>query len=122
MSTEFHTKKSSVVPWVILFVLLLLTVSLIKGIFEFVSIFDRVAQEEVVVAELQAKNMSLERELKARQEPGFVERQIRDKLHMSKDGEVVVLLPDVREPDENEEAATEEPEKESWHKWLELLL
>ena len=108
--------------WIFLFVGLLLIVSLSKGVFELLSVYDRVELVEIEVAELEAKKISLERQLEERQGEGYIERQIRNKLHLSRPGEVIVMLPEdysYRSDDENSEIMTQE--KENWQKWMELF-
>jgi cell division protein FtsB len=123
MSTESSSFGKRTISFIFLFISLLLVVSLSKGVFELLAVYDRVDLAELEVKELEAKQLSLQRQLKERSTEGYVERQIRNKLHLSRPGEVVVVLPE-RElttlvPLENEERVVK---KENWQKWLELFL
>lgn len=122
MSTDQQSTGRRLLVWVFVFVGMLLVVSLSKGIWELLAIYDRVDEAEAEVAELQAKQMSLERQLSLRQSEGFVERQIRDKLHLSRPGEQVVVLPEtpfVKETIQDEPVEVEP--KENWMRWVRLF-
>lgn len=122
MSTETSGVFKQLVSWVMLFIALLLVVSLTKGIFEILSVYDRVAEAENEVAELEAQKRSLERQVTERTTEGYVERQIRNKLHLSRPGEQVVVLPESSPLQTNEKSVNVDQEVPVWQQWMELFL
>jgi cell division protein FtsB len=122
MSTETSGVFKQLVSWVMLFIALLLVVSLTKGIFEILSVYDRVAEAENEVAELEAKKRSLERQVAERTTEGYVERQIRNKLHLSRPGEQVVVLSENSPLQTNGQSVRVDREVPVWQQWMELFL
>jgi hypothetical protein len=76
------------------------------------------------VVDLEAQQQELAKDLNYVMSEGFVEKEAREKLLMSKPGEVVVLLPPEEERDEisSENFDEEERELENWEKWVRLFL
>jgi cell division protein FtsB len=121
MSTQVSWFRQ-LLGWLILFVSLLLFVSLSKGIFELLSVYDRVQAVEEEVTRLEEEREGIRRQLERQQTESFVEQQIRDKLHLAKPGEVVVVLPEGSVPlkTHSYDEGIEE-ENPNWKKWLELF-
>lgn len=110
-------------------VLLMLCISLFLSIFRNISRVQR-AQERIDEAQqrvdkLKSENKELEVKLDEVQSVQFEEKQIRDKLGMAKEGEVVVIL-----PEENvlRKLAPEIVKEEDvlpdpvWKKWMKLFI
>lgn len=76
-----------------IFVVILL-VSTIKNINRVISIRKQVNEEKQRVEKMQADNAKLQAQIMEAQGSEFIEKQIRDKLGLTKAGEVVVVLPD----------------------------
>ena len=85
---------------------------------------DTITEEEVVVADLRIENEELKKELQILGSEEYKERQLRDKLGLAKEGELIVVLP----PDETlrklapksleEEDSLPDP---NWKKWMHLF-
>jgi len=63
------------------------------------------------VLSLEKKNLALKEEIKYRQTLEYVEKEAREKLKMTKEGETIVIIPDKPVSDRNE---NREEAKESW--------
>lgn len=121
MSTETSGVFKQLVSWVMLFIALLLVVSLTKGIFEILSVYDRVAEAENEVVKLEAQKRSLERQVTERTTEGYVERQIRNKLHLSRPGEQVVVLSENSSLQSSAQSVITDQEVPIWRQWVELF-
>jgi cell division protein FtsB len=85
----------------------------------------KVAKVEQNIEKLIRENKELEERLKEVQSTQFVEKEIRDKLGLAKEGEIVVVLPDEeilrKLAPKIEEEETELPDP-NWKKWIKLFL
>jgi cell division protein FtsB len=72
------------------------------------------------IAELEKEKERLEQERGFRQTDEFVEREARDKLRMTREGEKILVLPesDARGGEEDREQKTEDGERANWQKWF----
>jgi len=77
--------------WVLVVILL---VSTVKNINRVLSIRKQVEEEKQRVEKMQSDNAKLQVQIMEAQGSEFIEKQIRDKLGLTKTGEVVVILPD----------------------------
>lgn len=76
------------------------------------------------VEKLQQEQMTLEKQIAETESQQFIERQLRDKLGLAKEGEVVIVL-----PDENELRKLAPPkipkeeyiQEKNWKKWEKLF-
>lgn len=93
---------------------LLMIFSLSGSIMTFWQRGNIVVEEEKRLLKLQKKNEELKKQLAETQTPEFVEKQAREKLNMSKDGEIVVILPKITPFF----SPTPTPEVEIWQQWL----
>jgi len=113
------------VGYFILLLLVLMTASIIRNIGKVRAIRNEVAKEKERIEKLKAENEELQRKIEETQSDEFIERQIRDKLGLTKEGEIVVVLPDeeilrsLAPKIENEEDTLPDP---NWKKWLKLFL
>jgi cell division protein FtsB len=75
------------------------------------------AQKELVLK--QKENMHLKHQLSQAQSPGFIEKEARDKLFLTKPGEELVLVP--QNIKEAQAAPTPTPEP-NWKQWVEVFI
>ena len=68
--------------------------STIKNIGRVSNIRKQVAYEKERVEKMRAENIKLEEQIAEANSSAYIEKQIRDKLGLAKNGEVVVILPD----------------------------
>lgn len=79
-----------------------------------------VQEREMALENATKKNDELKRKFEEVQTPAFIEREARDKLGMTKEGEVVVLLPEIHSPDPNDLKNRGE-DLPSWKQWWKLF-
>ena len=113
---------SKLMLWV-LFVLFIISIGRTIAIIH--SINQRIDDDANEAVKLEEKNEALKKQLEDVDTEFYLEKQIRDKLGYSKEGEVVLILP----PDEVLlQLVPKSPEKEdvsiepNWQKWAKLFL
>lgn len=105
--------------------IILFSVSTIRNVGKITRIKSDIESEKERVAKIQAQNDELKDKVARSQTVEFIEREIRDKLGLVKEGESVVILPDIETlrrlaPNLTREAETlPDP---NWKKWLKLFL
>lgn len=105
-------------------VLLLLAFSLVKNVIKMRGVKERIESERAEVEKLKRENEELAKTLTKVKSQEYVERQLRDKLGLAKEGEIVVVLPDeeilrkLTPTLPEEEAFLPDP---TWKKWLKLF-
>ena len=121
--------------WFILAILfsLYLIVSLSRSIWQLYKAGDQVFEVETVKQVEINRNLVLKKELEASKSGDFVERQARDKLNMSRPGEVALIVPDPTSPKlpstslgtsrgaGNEQENKIVVEETNWRKWIRLF-
>ena len=108
--------------WILVAVLL---VSTVKNINRVISIRKQVEEERERIQKMQADNAKLQAQIAEAQGSDFIEKQIRDKLGLSKEGEAIVVLPDesiVKSFAPPITASEETLPDPNWKKWLKLFL
>ncbi len=122
-------KKLLAVP--VLVVGLLLIVQLSRSIVRLGHRGGRVEELQAEVAGLAKEKEELEREKSYRETAEFVEREARDKLRMTREGERIVVLPEGQDEERADlpageagsgESRAESQEKPNWKKWVEFWL
>lgn len=103
----------TVLHWVILGLGLVLIFNMSRSISDLVKRGEVVQEAEDALAQAQAEHESLKQELTYVQSPEFIEEQAREKLNMSRIGDVVIIPPEVPPPPEEEPEDTRKP----WQKW-----
>ena len=94
MSRSDAERKPSPLLFICLFVLLgYFGVSVIQTMTEGHSHQDRLSEMENQIAQLQERKKSLEAELEKVQSDQFVETEARNKLHLARENETVVIFP-----------------------------
>jgi hypothetical protein len=74
--------------------ILILALSVLKNVRRDAQINNQIQAEKVKLAKIQADNDKLTQELVQTQNPNFIEKEVRDKLGLGKEGEAIVVLPD----------------------------
>jgi cell division protein FtsB len=121
---KFRSKTIKLSKYLIYVLLILLVISVYKNISKINQIYKRIAEKEEDVKKLEEANKDLEEKVQESSNPDYIEKQIRDKLGLAKEGEIVVVLP----PPEvlRKYAPVVEREEENlpdpnWKKWLHLF-
>ena len=109
-------------------VLLILSVVLVSS---FVKSIKRIREGDVLIEKTKVKleklneeNKKLEEQLKITQSEEFVEKQLRNKLGLAKEGEIVLVLPDDETLKKLAPVIPNEEEvklKPNWKKWVDLF-
>lgn len=114
-----------IVGYGVLIVIILMLGSITRNIGKVIAIRGEVAEERKRIESLQKENEELQKRIAETQSDEFIEGQIRDKLGLVKEGEIVIVLPDEEvlrslAPKISEEADTlPDP---NWKKWVKLFL
>jgi cell division protein FtsB len=103
---------------------LVLAVSLVRNLLKINQIRQRVAKNKERVEKFKNENRQMETKIGEVTSQEYLEKQLRDKLGLSKEGETIVILPDaetlrklVPEIPQEEETLPEPP----WQKWLRIF-
>jgi cell division protein FtsB len=110
--------------YLLIFIFLLMFVSLIRNILRVVESNKRIEKAQDQVEKLKKENEELEENLAITKSEEFIERQLRDKLGLAKEGEIVIVLPDEKILEtlapslEEEEETLPDP---NWKKWLKMF-
>lgn len=105
-------------------IFLILTSSLVKSLKRIAEGRALVRRNEAKLEKIQKENEKLEEQLKIIQSDEFVEKQLRNKLGLVKEGEIVVVLPEADIVKRLSPVIPEEEEakpKPNWQKWIELF-
>lgn len=110
--------------YLVVLILILLTASLVRNILRILQAEDRVGEVRQRVESLGQENRKLKEELEKVESEAYVEFQARDKLGLTREGEIVVVLPDeeilrkIAPRIEEEEETLPDP---TWQRWLKLF-
>lgn len=107
------------------FLVAALLVSTVKNVNRVIGIREQVREEQERVEKMQADNAKLQVQIAEAQGSDFIEKQIRDKLGLSKEGEAIVVLPDesiVRSFAPTITTSEEALPDPNWKKWLKLFM
>lgn len=105
--------------------IIIFSISTVKNINRVVSIRKQVEEERVRVEKMEAENKALQTQINEAQGTEFIEKQMRDKLGLTKEGEAMVVLPDEEivksfaPPLSTIENSLPDP---NWMKWKKLFL
>ena len=83
-----------VVGYGALLLVVLMLASIVRNVGKVVAIREEVAKERERLERLEKENEQLQKKITKTQSDEFIEKQIRDKLGLVKEGEIVVVLPD----------------------------
>ena len=100
----------------------LMIISLVRGIQLSRLATGRIKDMESVKNKLVEEKNSLEKQREYVQSEFYLEKVARDELHLSREGETVVVVPEI--PQSNGDALEkpeEKVEKDNWQKWWDVL-
>lgn len=119
------SEKLEKLPSLFLLVLLIaLSLSLYRSVSRTGTVNLGIEEAQNRVDELREENRKLDEKLKEVRNVEFVEKQLRDKLGLAKEGEIVIILPEeevlrkLAPTIEEEEEALPDP---NWKKWAKLF-
>ncbi len=120
--SEAQLMKKKLIPGLIIIFSLYLIVSLSREIFDLIQKEKIIGKEQLKLEELEVGNQVLREQLNYVQSEEFVEKEAREKLGMTKGGEIVVILPeDFEEMVKQSQGAVEPEEIPNWKQWLGLF-
>lgn len=109
---------------ILIFISILLAVSLARNVVRISKVNQKIKEARLRVEKLKRENEKLEAKLESVKTEEFVEKQLRDKLGLAKEGETIVVLPDeeilrkLAPRQEEEEDVLPDP---NWKRWLHLF-
>ncbi|MBI2066201.1 septum formation initiator family protein [Candidatus Woesebacteria bacterium] len=121
---KVKVKLKSYYLYIGLFLGFLFLLSLVRNISKIASAEKRVSKARERVEKLRKENEEAERKLAEVKGEEYIEKQLRDKLGLAKEGEIVVVLPDqeilrkIAPGIAEEEDVLPDP---TWKKWLKLF-
>ena len=105
-------------------IFMVLVSSLVKSINR-IKIGDSVIEKtKVKIEKAEVENQKLAEQLKITQSEEFMEKQLRDKLGLAREGEIILVLPEadiVRKLSPQSPEEIEEKPKPNWQKWMDLF-
>lgn len=113
------------VSWVMLFTLIVVGFGTLRNIQTLSKSKLRIKEAEEKLQKLEKENQELSYQRDVVNSVEFKEAQIRDKLNMVKEGEIIVMLPEaeiVKRFALPEVAVESEPQVPNWKKWLNLFI
>jgi cell division protein FtsB len=117
-------KINNYLGYFLVFIGILLIASLIRNILKISEAKEKIEKERIKVEKLKGENEELEKKLQETSGIEFMEKQLRDKLGLAKEGEIVVVLPEEKVL---EQLVPNLPEEEEtlpdpiWKRWLKLF-
>lgn len=123
-SEILNLKLKKSLKYVLIPVFVFLSISLIRNVIKISDAGKRINEEEKKVEKLKEENEELEKKLNEVINDDYIEKELRDKLGLAKEGETVVVLPpeDVVKSLAPQEVREEETLPEpNWKKWLNLF-
>ena len=111
--------------YLFLLVLFFLSLSFIRTISNIKRVEQKIADKEQEVQKKKEAESELQKKLEFAKSSEFMEKQLRDKLGLVKEGEIVVVLPPpevLRQFAPKYEDEKEIPPEPNWRKWLKLFL
>ncbi len=114
--------KKKLIPGLIIIFSLYLIVSLSREIFDLVQKEKIIGKEQLKLEQLKVETQVFKEQLDYVQSGEFVEKEAREKLGMTREGETVVILPeDFEEMVEQSQGAVDPAEIPNWKQWLGLF-
>lgn len=102
-------------------VAIILGINSVRKIMTFRGTFEKVEEAEQKLERLKVENEKLKRELEYKKSDEFIEGEIRNKLGLVKEGEVIVIVPKEVEDQGKFSFAEASEDKPNWQKWRELF-
>jgi len=111
-----------IVAWALI---LMLGASVIRNFGRLSRVKSEIQREQERVEAMKRENEELAKRLAETQKPEFVEREVRNKLGLVREGEAVVILPDedtLRKLAPNLSTEPQTLPDPNWRRWLELFI
>lgn len=128
MSKSFQLLKEKLgklIGYAVLILVFLMSLSVVRNVSRVYAIKREVEAEKTRLAKIEKENKELQEQIAKTQSPDFVEKQVRDKLGLVKEGETEVVLPDA---DTLRKLAPRISQEEDllpdpiWKRWLKLFI
>jgi cell division protein FtsB len=100
---------------------LLTVVSLSRSVYGLWRKRDYVRIRADALAQEQAENDRLKKLVEEAQKPEFIEKEAREKLGMTREGEAIVILPKSQISNPNDQVKQKEENISNWKKWWRLF-
>lgn len=116
--------KKYIKLWPFLVVLAFL-IAFVKNFSNIIQAQKRIETQRIKVEKLNSENEELKNRNNSEQSEQFVEKQLRDKLGLAKEGEIILVLPDENTLRKLAPTFSEEEEilpDPNWKKWLKLFI
>ncbi|MBU0569705.1 septum formation initiator family protein, partial [Patescibacteria group bacterium] len=125
MLTVIKNKLEKLSGYLLVFFVLILSFSLARNIMRINKAKTRIQEAQERVDKLEEEKAKLGVKLEVVEGDEFIEKQMRDKLGLAKEGEVVVILPDdeiLRKLAPNYKEEEETLPEPNWRRWARLFL
>lgn len=109
--------RKSLLLYFLIILGIILLVKLLTATWNWRQVDVRLRQEEERISEVEEKNKQLKAKLEEVKSEEFMEKIAREKLGMGKEGEVIVIMPQI----DYKKAKKEKQELENWEKWMRVL-
>ncbi len=114
--------RKKIISGLVIFISLYLIVSLSRGIIYLIQKEKIIGQEQLKLEKLKVETQTLKEQLDYVRSEEFVEKEAREKLGLTKEGETVVILPEgFQEMIELSQKGVETEETPNWKQWLGLF-
>ncbi|KKR33038.1 MAG: hypothetical protein UU37_C0003G0039 [Candidatus Gottesmanbacteria bacterium GW2011_GWA2_41_12] len=110
--------KIRLINFIILLVVIFLSISLVRSIATLGTKKKIISDTEKKLVEAKQEQQNLKRDLAKVESPEYIEKQIRNKLNLGKEGEIVLVLPTITSP----VTPTPSVELSNWEKWVKLFI
>lgn len=123
-TTKIKTEFKAYLNIVYIIISLLMLVSLTRNIIKVREAKERLKEKEDRIEKIRKENEELSQKVDMFKSDEFVERQLRDKLGLAREGEMIVVLPDdetIRKFAPNDEKEEEILPDSNWKKWFKLF-
>ena len=123
-SNNFQRLWDKAFFYIVVFLIVFYSVSIYRNYKNVQKVNERIASEEKEVQDAEKKEAELQKKLEYTKSQEYIEKQLRDKLGLAKEGEIVVILPPAEElrkfaPKREEEIETlPDP---NWKKWFKVF-
>jgi len=124
LTTKIKTRLKTYSNIVFVVVSLLMLISLSRNIVKAREAKERLKEKEGYIEKIRKENEDLDQRVTTFKSEEFIEKQLRDKLGLAKEGETIIVLPDEETikkfafNDEKEEEILPDP---NWKKWFKLF-
>jgi cell division protein FtsB len=121
---KIRRKLKTYSNYILMAIFCLMLISLTRNIFKIRTVRDRLTETEGRIEKLKSENEVLGEKLDTFKSDEYIEKQLRDKLGLAKEEEIIIVLPDeetIRKfapKIEEEEGILPDP---NWEKWLKLF-